>query len=78
MSGLRNLQVDSAASLDPLFQQVFVVRVSPCAQRDGRLGKLARKRIDEDRHQTLVFRQFVNQFGNFERQILERVKELLL
>ena len=55
------LQVDGSAGLNPLFEEIFVVRVSPGSQSDGRLLPLTRIGIDKDGHQSLSFRKLVDQ-----------------
>ena len=74
-----NLHCQLFPTLHPLFEQIFVVTVTPSAQRDGpRWPEVPRVGVDEDGHQTLSLGQSVDVHGHLVDRILWLRKSIIL
>ena len=74
-----NLQFDSSTGLNPLFEQVFVIRVAPGAYSNGALTELPRIGVDEDRHQSFRLWKVVNALRHFKGQFLiEKCEQIMI
>ena len=57
------LQINGSSCLDPLFEQVFVVRVSSTSHREASFfNKPASIEVYKVRHQTIYLRELMNDF----------------
>ena len=65
-----NIQIDCSASLNPLFEQIFVIRVSSRAQRDDGVTEFTAKRVDENGCQSLIFVQKMDFVRHIEWKVL--------
>lgn len=72
-----NLLVFRLASLDPLFEQVFIVAVCPGTECEHSfVGELAAVGVDEHGHQAVLFaRKLVDLLHYLIHNILERLKK---